>query len=135
MNDRSDGCDVDPFRTGGTRVKPIRSDPFSGRLGVVLTHIRVRRVGVLEAWPREDPMEVGVGELGGVATALADTTGAVRRLAKNCAAEPESEALLPDARRPVEEEARGESSRGEGAEEALAKVGMAIQRNDGHAGI
>jgi hypothetical protein len=80
-------------------------------------------------------MQIGQVHLSGHSARLAHSawpSGAVRALAEKEASEPERQLLLAYTARPLEQKTRGQCVSRECALEALAKSGVAVQRQKGH---
>ena len=82
MDDRANRRHENSFRTGRARIEPACGYSFGDCLSVIVADVLVRCVGVLQPRPREDPVQIGMGQLGTVAARLADTARARRSLAE-----------------------------------------------------
>src|SRR5690606_19101100 len=90
------------------RVQAVLLRPIAATLAEVHLHFGCRCIGVLETGPRVVPVKVRVGQLERVPAVLAVATGRVGIGAEHRLGKVEREALLADASRTMEEEARRE---------------------------
>ena len=80
-------------------------------------------------------MKVGVSQRLDVPAGLAAAAGGIRLPAEKQLGEPEGEALLPNTLRSVEENAGGKGTPSGGFREAAPNGFVAVERDQGHAGI
>ena len=121
------------FRRGWRIHTGLRA--LADGLAKIVLHILGRRIGILQPWPWEVPMDVGMGAREGVPAML--TAAAGSRLgadAEEPLSEPEREPLLADAQRPLKEQRPRERVAPDRLIEALAQRLVAVESKEGHSG-
>jgi len=134
LNDHADGGHVDSFEPGRRCVQPGAHGALGDRVREVVRDVLVRCPG-FETRPGKEPVDVGVPERQREAAGLAAVTR--RAVGVWCRAnerlrDPECQALLADAARPVKQEARGKGTALSRRRQALTQRIVTVQRNDRH---
>src|ERR1019366_3015614 len=113
---------INAVRSVRPRVQPVRGGAFRDRLGVVALDLLERNVRlVLEPRARKVPAQIRVDAPQRVRAVLAHAARCVLRLAQQALAEPEREALLADAGRALQQQARRQGAAGGLIAEAFAQ--------------